>query len=346
MTMELRIVGSPTHQSPDTECREADEGLAEILSGGKLIVADPRSCMVANFVARDPERPGIEPIQELIDSFRSEGQLQPILCRQAFDADGAPVFEVVMGVRRWLAALWLCNNDMPNFMIRIEIIAISDRDAFVAMDKENSAHATLSAIERGRSMHRALGEKLFKSQRELAVALNERPATVSTLVRLAEWPADLLAAFDSPFDILMVDAERLGPIVDDRARRGNLLREAKRIGDEQTARKALGKAPRTRAAVLNALRRSVRPPTPSETDPCTFAKIKKAPDGTRTLVISMGLPLQSRSKALAEVRAHVQNVDLVQPSNDAENAEISLAYPLLDFIEAHSQFTAADDTTS
>jgi ParB/RepB/Spo0J family partition protein len=323
----LSVVSAPIHRDTDD---------APIWMGGQVVEIDPRHCTIAKFVARDPELSGIEPIQQLIDSLRSEGQLQPVLCRQIGSAEH-PAFEVVMGVRRLLAAQWLRENEIPNFRIRIEVIDMSDRDAFVVMDKENSAHATVSPIERGRSMQRALDKKLFKSQRELAVALKERPATVSTLVRLAGWPAELLAAFNTPFDILMVDAERLGPIVDDETRRGALLVEAERLRQEQVSRKGAGKEPRTRSAVLNALNRSVRPVQVEDSAACTVAKIKKMPDGSSSLVVSIQLPLKSRVKAVSEIREHLRNFHAVEPSREAEDTQVKPTYGLLEYIEAQTR---------
>lgn len=235
------------------------------------------------------------------------------------------------------AAQWLCANDRPDFKIRIEIVAMSDRDAFVARDRENSAHATASAIERGRSMRRALDEKFFKNQSELSTALKERRATVSTLVRLAEWPEEILAAFHTPFDILMVDAERLGPYVDDQACRGALLLEAQQIREDQLARKAAGKAPRARGAVRAALIRSVRPAAPKKTDICTVAKIGRLADGSRALVISIGLPIRSRMKVMSEVSDHLKNFHLIEPASGTDEREPTESYPLLDFIAVQSK---------
>ena len=301
-----------------------------------VLVVDPRCCTAAKFVARDPDRPGTDAIQQLIDSFRNEGQLQPVLCRHG-GRDADATFEVVMGVRRLLAAQWLCENELPDFKLRIEVIEINDRDAFVMVDRESSAHATLSAIERGRSMHRALHGKLFKSQRELAAALKERPATVSILVRLAEWPSELLEAFDTPYDILMVDAERLGPIVEDAERRGALLQEAERIRRDQMVRRAVGKAPRTRTAVFNALKRSVRPSVSEESVECSFAKLGKLPDGSKALVISIRLPVTSRMKAMSEVRDHIKNFHWIEPGHRTDVKEEQQPYDLLSFIEAQTK---------
>jgi ParB/RepB/Spo0J family partition protein len=318
----------------DHDRRHIDsDRLAETRTFERLLV-DPRQCMVASLVARDPSRLGLEAIKDLAASFITEGQLQPVLGRRIQPAHDTADFEVVVGVRRLLAAQWLRENGHPDFNIWLDTIDLSDRDVFITIDRENAAHATLSPWERARSMRRALESDLFKTQREMAEALKERPATVSTLVRLADWPDDLVAAFPSPFDILMVDAERLAPIVDDPKRKEALLQEARRIRTEQVTRNAAGKALRTRVAVLNALRRAVRIPPPKTSGDCISANIGKLPDGTRNLIISIRLPTKHVIKTLEEVRKHIVSSQNIEPSHEPRETYLEMTHPLLDFIEA------------
>jgi len=345
MTLELNHFSDPSAVNDDGPQHLGNDREPVSRTGAGMFV-NPWCCRVADLVARDLNRTRLELIQELVSSFITEGQLQPILCRRIQPgADGA-VFEVILGVRRLLTAQWLCENGHPEFKVWLDIIDLCDRDAFIAMDRENAAHATLSAWERARSMRRALKSDLFKNQRELAQALKERPATVSTLVRLAEWPSDLVAAFSSPFEILMVDAERLAPLIDDESRNGALLTEARRIKDERLSRIHEGKPPRTRLAVFNALKRSVRPTAPFPSNDCTWASVRKLSDGTRNLVISIRLPNKNVSRTLSQVRSHLLNAQKIELLNEPQEAIIEPTHPLIDFIESNQRTVSSPVTTS
>ncbi len=129
-----------------------------------------------------------------IASFEAHGQLIPALGRPL---RGNPDYdvEVVCGARRLFVARHL---GVP---LQIEIREMSDQEALVAMDIENRHRQDTSPYERGVIYKRCLGSGIFRSQDELARALDVSPSQVSRLLKLTQLPAVLLNAFANPLDL-------------------------------------------------------------------------------------------------------------------------------------------------
>lgn len=108
---------------------------------------------------------------------------------------GGAAFELVFGHRRHRACLEL---GLP---LNALIEAVSDRELFEAMDRENRGRKSLSAWEQGMTYRRALDEGLYPSQRRLADSLGVDIALVSKSLTLARLPANVVAAFASPNEI-------------------------------------------------------------------------------------------------------------------------------------------------
>lgn len=135
------------------------------------------------------------------EAFKSEildagGNVQPILVRPLEGAvPGAARYEVVFGHRRHRACLEL---GLP---VNAVVKALSDRDLFGHMERENRLRRNLSAYEQGLMYRKALEEGMFPSLRQLAAFIGRAPGDVSNALHIAQLPQPVLDAFPSPNDI-------------------------------------------------------------------------------------------------------------------------------------------------
>jgi ParB family chromosome partitioning protein len=157
-----------------------------------------------------------------IESFRRHGQLVPVLGRPL---QGDPDFEVelIYGARRLFVSRHL------NQPLRVEMRQVSNAEGIIAMDIENRHRRDISPYERGRSYLRWLRGGCFKSQDDIARALGVSASQVSRLLKLAQLPTVVIAAFRSPVDIYERWAFDLAAALEDPQRRAPTLARARAI---------------------------------------------------------------------------------------------------------------------
>jgi len=78
---------------------------------------------------------------------------------------------------------------------------VSDADLFKAMDRENRTRLDLSPWEQGKMYRRALDEKLFPTQEQLAKELGVDAGNLSKALKLANLDKRIVDAFASPLDL-------------------------------------------------------------------------------------------------------------------------------------------------
>jgi ParB family chromosome partitioning protein len=123
---------------------------------------------------------GREALQELIDSIRQHGIIQPLIVRQA----GAR-FELIAGERRWRAAQMAGLSEIPAV-----IRHIPDEAAIAVALIENIQRENLNPLEEARALERLVSEFGLTHQ-EVAQAVGRSRAGVSNLLRLLELTAEV-----------------------------------------------------------------------------------------------------------------------------------------------------------
>lgn len=121
------------------------------------------------------------PLQELADSIRSQGVLQPLVVR----AVGEDSYEIVAGERRWRAAQ-LAGLDRVPAIVR----DIPDNVALAVAVIENVQREDLNPLEEAMALQR-LAEEFTMTHQEVADAVGRSRAAVSNLLRLLELNADV-----------------------------------------------------------------------------------------------------------------------------------------------------------
>jgi ParB/RepB/Spo0J family partition protein len=160
----------------------------------------------------------------LTASIEEHGQKQPVLGRKIRAPDKYEV-ELVYGARRLFAAQQLGID------LLVEVRDIDDRSALVEMDIENRVRDDISPYERGLSYKRWLVAGYFRNQVEMAKSLAVSEAQVSRLLRYADLPAVVVAAFASGRDIREEWAVSLAKRCKDPEKRNGVIRRARALSE-------------------------------------------------------------------------------------------------------------------
>ncbi|UOA09907.1 ParB/RepB/Spo0J family partition protein [Methylobacter sp. S3L5C] len=117
-----------------------------------------------------------EKLQELADSIKAQGIIQPIVVRQlAYEK-----YEIVAGERRWRAAQIAGLTQVP-----VVIKEIDDRAAMAIALIENIQREDLNALEEAEALKRLLDEFEMTHQ-HIAEAIGKSRTTVTNLLRLID----------------------------------------------------------------------------------------------------------------------------------------------------------------
>lgn len=114
-------------------------------------------------------------LQELAESIRSCGLIQPIVVRPTANSSG---YEIVAGERRWRAAQ-IAGLDLVPCLVR----AYSDEQAGAATTIENINRVDLNPIEEAEAYEQLLQEFQYTHE-ELAVIVGKSRAKITNILRL------------------------------------------------------------------------------------------------------------------------------------------------------------------
>jgi ParB family chromosome partitioning protein len=125
-----------------------------------------------------------ETLQELADSIKAQGVVQPIVVRPieapAGAASSAQHYEIIAGERRWRAAQMAGLSEIPAVIRRIP-----DEAAIAVALIENIQRENLNPLEEARALERLINEFALSHQ-QAADAVGRSRAGVSNLLRLLE----------------------------------------------------------------------------------------------------------------------------------------------------------------
>jgi ParB family chromosome partitioning protein len=121
-----------------------------------------------------------EALQDLADSIRAKGILQPILVRPM--PDNPERYEIIAGERRWRAAQLAQVHSVP-----VLVRDFSDREAAEVALIENLQRRDLSPLEEAEGYRRLMND-FARSQEDLASALGKSRSHVANMIRLLSLP--------------------------------------------------------------------------------------------------------------------------------------------------------------
>jgi ParB family chromosome partitioning protein len=150
-------------------------------------VADGTLCRLpVDIISRGKFQPRVdmhkESLQDLADSIRAQGVLQPIVVRMISDRG----YEIIAGERRWRAAQMAGLHEIPA-IVRV----VEDRAAIAIALIENIQRENLNPIEEARALQRLILE-FELTHEQAAEAVGRSRATVSNLLRLLDLEESVL----------------------------------------------------------------------------------------------------------------------------------------------------------
>ena len=186
-----------------------------------------------------------ESLQELADSIKAQGVMQPIVVRPVSDRK----YEIIAGERRWRATQ-LAGLDVIPAVIR----DVSDETAIAMALIENIQREDLNPIEEAASLQR-LQREFDLTQQEVATAVGKSRSTVANLLRLMS---------------LQDDVRRLVEHGDLEMGHARALLALEGADQSQAARTVVGRGMsvrQTEALVRNLLAQKTSPPPEKTIDP-------------------------------------------------------------------------------
>jgi len=181
----------------------------------------PDSCTPWAFADRGDFE--LDHVEQLTESLKSEGQIQPAIVRSVPMQQGSPIrYEIIAGRARWLSAARAGNK------LDVIVRNLTDEEAFRVMVHENESRKDLCDYSKGKRFRKALDTKLYANARDISRRLAISEATISRLLAAADLDADVVQAFSSPAAISGKLAVALAGAVN-AGLKGMILRDAKLI---------------------------------------------------------------------------------------------------------------------
>ena len=166
-----------------TTARGLGRGLDALFEGSaqQHTAAEPPRTLPLDALVANPAQPRRvfteAALDELADSIRQQGIIQPLLVRPL---EGGERFQIVAGERRWRAAERAGLAEVPVF-----VRAMDEQEAMAAALIENLQREDLNPVEEAQALQ-ALRETLGITQEELAGRLGKSRPAVANALRLLQ----------------------------------------------------------------------------------------------------------------------------------------------------------------
>tara|TARA_B110000261_G_C13035577_1_gene338116 strand:+ start:468 stop:1316 length:849 start_codon:yes stop_codon:yes gene_type:complete len=125
-----------------------------------------------------------ENLQDLTNSIKERGIIQPIIVRKSIDHDSK--YEIIAGERRWLAAQKAGLHEVP-----VVITNVSDLKSLEFAIIENVQRHDLNAIEEARGYKRLIQEFSY-DQEKVAQFIGKSRSHIANYLRLLNLPEEVL----------------------------------------------------------------------------------------------------------------------------------------------------------
>lgn len=123
-----------------------------------------------------------EQLEELTNSIREKGVMQPLLVRPSDDPN---IFEIIAGERRWRAAQRAGLHDVP-----VIVRDVDDKEALELAIIENVQRADLNPLEEAMGYGQLI-EQFDYTQQDLAQVIGKSRSHVANTLRLLRLPEDV-----------------------------------------------------------------------------------------------------------------------------------------------------------
>lgn len=167
-----------------------------------------------------------EALNDLADSIRAKGVIQPLIVRP--DPDDANAFQIVAGERRWRAAQLAQLHELP-----VLVRDFDDTEVLEVAIIENIQRADLNPVEEATG-YRQLMERFGHTQEKVSQALGKSRSHIANLLRLLTLPPAVLEMIEdgrltAGHARAVVTAEDPHALARDIVARGLSVREAEKL---------------------------------------------------------------------------------------------------------------------
>jgi ParB family chromosome partitioning protein len=188
-------------------------------------------------------------LEELAESLRARGVLQPLLVRPAPSDPGA--FEIVAGERRWRAAQRAGLHDVP-----VLLRDLDDRETLEVALVENLQRTDLNPIEEAEG-YRRLVEDFEHTQEDLAAVVGKSRSHVANVLRLLQLPVgvrDMISegALSAGHARALLTLENPTIYAEEVVRKGLSVRQTEALAREAANRPAQSRPRRARGGAAGA----------------------------------------------------------------------------------------------
>jgi len=143
-------------------------------------------------LSRNPYQPRVnfieEKLQELANSIKKNGVIQPIAVRPSKSENGK--YEIVAGERRWMAAQRAGLHEIP-----VTILDLSDVESLEVAIVENIQRDDLNPIEEARGYKR-LNEEFKYDHESISKLMSKSRSHISNTLRLLTLPKDVISMLE------------------------------------------------------------------------------------------------------------------------------------------------------
>ena len=143
-------------------------------------------------LSRNPYQPrqsfNEEKLEELANSIKKNGVIQPIAVRRNKTGDGK--YEIVAGERRWLAAQKAGLHEIP-----VTVLDLSDVESLEVAIVENIQRDDLNPIEEARGYKR-LNQEFKYDHESISKLMSKSRSHISNTLRLLTLPSDVIAMLE------------------------------------------------------------------------------------------------------------------------------------------------------
>lgn len=130
-----------------------------------------------------------EKLQELANSIREKGVIQPIIVRK--DPSDPEIYQIVAGERRWRAAQIAQLHELP-----VLIREFSDTEVLEVAIIENIQRSDLNAVDEATG-YQALMDQFGHTQEQMASVLGKSRSHIANMLRLLNLPGDVLSLLEN-----------------------------------------------------------------------------------------------------------------------------------------------------
>ena len=158
----------------------------------KTRITNQRNMVAIANLSRNPYQPRQnfkeEKLEELANSIRKNGIIQPIAVRHSKSSSGK--YEIVAGERRWLAAQKAGLHEIP-----VTVLELSDVESLEVAIVENIQRDDLNPIEEARGYKR-LNEEFKYDHESISRLMSKSRSHISNILRLLTLPQDVIAMLE------------------------------------------------------------------------------------------------------------------------------------------------------